>query len=40
MFKDKERIGHIIDAIEQIKAIKLQLTYDSFVADISAKWLW
>jgi uncharacterized protein with HEPN domain len=38
MDKDKERVGHILDAIEQISSIKVKLTYDTFVSDIAAKW--
>jgi uncharacterized protein with HEPN domain len=38
MDKDIERVGHIIDAIEQISKIKVKLNYDAFVSDLAAKW--
>jgi uncharacterized protein with HEPN domain len=38
MDKDKERLGHILDAINQINAIKLSLSYDEFVRNLATKW--
>jgi len=38
MDKDKERVGHVLDAINQINAIKQNLTYEDFVSNLAAKW--